>query len=313
MDTINTIIKKLENEFLSSFFIFSIYKSSNSCIFRAHKFNDTNFEYHEISDTLLSEINEIILNSQIEYGIYHYSTADKVIYLNNDFNPELFFDDVIELSIYQRYGILPNEQDSLIRIQENLKHEKIKNTLAYACYRNKIQRIEEIISNKVSKSELNRKLKYTGTSLGLIIEHKNFSIAKKLLELGADPTKISLVSNPIELAFIHSDELVWHLFNHFKDDFVKIVERKGFSIAGQTTNIEIFKLLTTLDCDLVGKDPYMPMPHIFVDYNNLVGLKFLASNGVNMNIQSKYLKETAYERAIKHGKTEISSFLLQFQ
>ena len=53
------------------------------------------------------------------------------------------------------------------------------------------------------------------------------------------------------------------------------------------------------------------MPHVFVDYNNLYGLQFLAEYGIDMRHKNKY-KETAFERAQKQGKTELIDYLEAF-
>jgi ankyrin repeat protein len=145
----------------------------------------------------------------------------------------------------------------------------------------------------------------------LSIQENNTDLAKKLLELGADPKKKSFAYTPLELAFRYSDEMVFYFFEHFKEYFIKTVTQKGLAIVGLNQNTEIYKLLIDLGCDPLGKDPVFQMPHVFVDYNNLYGLQFLAEYGIDMKHKNKY-KETAFERAQKQAKTELMNYLETF-
>ncbi len=148
-------------------------------------------------------------------------------------------------------------------------------------------------------------------NVGLSIQENNTDLAKKLLEFGADPKKKSFAYTPLELAFIYSDTMVFYFFENFKEYFIKTVTQKGLVIAGLNKNAEIYRLLIDLGCDLLGKDPVFQMPHVFVDYNNLYGLQFLAEYGIDMKHKNKY-KETAFERAQKQGKTELMKYLEAF-
>ncbi|MFW1859254.1 ankyrin repeat domain-containing protein [Acinetobacter defluvii] len=211
----------------------------------------------------------------------------------------------------QTYDVTPSDEERKIQLQTSLQEEKIKQTLVYACYLNLVDQIDFLLSKKINKSELNRNLKGVGTPLGLSIESNNIKLAKKLLELGAGPKKKSFAYTPLELAFRYSDEMVFYFFDHFKEYFIKTVTQKGLAIAGLNQNAEIYKLLINLGCDPLGKDPVFQMPHVFVDYNNLYGLQFLAEYGIDMKHKNKY-KETAFQRAQKQGKTELIDYLEAF-
>lgn len=250
-------------------------------------------------------------NDELDNGIYSYYSIDKKIIHHTNYNPELFWDDAMELILYQTYGVTPFDTERQAQLKDSLSQEKIKKTLVYACHLNLIDQIDFLLSKKISKGELNRGLKGVGTPLGLSIQENNTDLAKKLLELGADPKKKSFAYTPLELAFRYSDEMVFYFFENFKEYFIKTVTQKGLAIAGLNQNAEIYKLLIDLGCDPLGKDPVFQMPHVFVDYNNLYGLQFLAEYGIDMKHKNKY-KETAFERAQKQGKTELMNYLEAF-
>jgi ankyrin repeat protein len=50
----------------------------------------------------------------------------------------------------------------------------------------------------------------------LSIQENNTDLAKKLLELGADPKKKSFAYTPLELAFRYSDEMVFYFLSILK-------------------------------------------------------------------------------------------------
>lgn len=309
---IDKILRKLDSLKITEDFFFIMNKTIHLRYARIYETDKKEFKNLEAPENFFLELYNLMDSDELDSGIYSYYSIDKKIIHHTNYNPELFWDAAMELILYQTYGVIPVDLERKTQLGESLQQEKIKKTLVYACYLNLRNEIDFLLTKKVIKSELNRNLKGIGTPLGLSIQQNNFDLATKLLALGADPKKKSFVYTPLELAFRYSDEMVWYFFDHYKEYFINTIKQKGLAIAGLNQNIEIYKLLIDLGCDPLGKDPAFPMPHVFVDYNNLHGLQFLAKYGVDMNYKNKY-KETAFERAKKQEKTELINFLLGFQ
>ncbi|WP_313582670.1 ankyrin repeat domain-containing protein [Acinetobacter variabilis] len=309
--TIDTILRKVDSLKLTQDFFFVMNKTIHLRYATAYETDNKEFKNLGNAEDLFQEIHDLMDNDELDNGIYSYYSIDKKIIHHTNYNPELFWDDAMELVLYQTYGVIPFDTERKAQLEESLSQEKIKETLVYACHLNLVDQIDLLLSKKISKGELNRDLKGIGTPLGLSIQENNVDLAKKLLELGADPKKKSFAYTPLELAFRYSDEIVFYFFDHFKEYFIKTVTQRGLAIAGLNQNAEIYKLLIDLGCDPLGKDPVFQMPHVFVDYNNLYGLQFLAEYGIDMKHKNKY-KETAFERAQKQGKTELIKYLEAF-
>ena len=310
--TIDTILRKVDSLKLTQDFFFVMNKTIQLRYSNVYETDKKEFKnLGNAENDIFLEILNLMDSDELDNGIYSYYSIDKKVIHHIDYNPELFSDDAMELILYQTYGVTPFDAERKAQLEESLSQEKIKKTLVYACYLNLADEIDLLLSKKISKGELNRDLKGRGTPLGLSIQENNTDLAKKLLKLGADPKKKSFAYTPLELAFRYSDEMVFYFFEHFKEYFIKTVTQKGLAIAGLNQNTEIYKLLIDLGCDPLGKDPVFQMPHVFVDYNNLYGLQFLAEYGIDMKHKNKY-KETAFERAQKQGKTELMNYLEAF-
>lgn len=309
--TIETILRKLDSLKLTQDFFFVMNKTTHLRYATIYETDGIGFRNLGNAEDIFQKIHDLMDNDELDNGIYSYYSIDKKIIHHTNYNPELFWDDAMELVLYQTYGVIPFDTERKAQLEESLSQEKIKKTLVYACYLNLVDEIDLLLSKKISKGELNRNLKGIGTPLGLSIQENNTDLAKKLLKLGADPKKKSFAYTPLELAFRYSDEMVFYFFENFKEYFIKTVTQQGLAIAGLNQNAEIYKLLIDLGCNPLGKDPVFQTPHVFVDYNNLYGLQFLAEYGIDMKHKNKY-KETAFERAQKQGKTELMNYLEAF-
>lgn len=223
------------------------------------------------------------------------------------YNPELFTEDIFDLIIFQEYNIEPCDEERKQVLQQSIKAEKIKDTLVYACYENDTDKIIECLKH-AKKSQLDKKLKYTGTSIGLCAENNNIAAFKAVAEAGASIGKISLASTPLEIAFTYSADIVKYICTNFREQFDKEVLKKGFRIAINTKDIELLQLLFDNGCDIncAGK-PFPPL-HNFADVNNITGIKFLLNNGADINVKNNY-KQTPLDRAKARDNQETIALL----
>jgi hypothetical protein len=226
--TIDTILRKVDSLKLTQDFFFVMNKTIQLRYSNVYETDKKEFKnLGNAENDIFLEILNLMDSDELDNGIYSYYSIDKKVIHHIDYNPELFSDDAMELILYQTYGVTPFDAERKAQLEESLSQEKIKKTLVYACYLNLADEIDLLLSKKISKGELNRDLKGRGTPLGLSIQENNTDLAKKLLELGADPKKKSFAYTPLELAFRYSDEMVFYFFEHFKEYFIKTVTQKG--------------------------------------------------------------------------------------
>jgi len=227
----------------------------------------------------------------------------------NDMNPELFDSDGLELIVHQRYQLEPAGQERKEVLQESLKAEKIKQSLVFACYMNDMERIRELVAN-ARKSDLDKVLKYSGTALQFCSKHNNLEAFRLLAEKGASVGKRSFSQTPLEIAFKHSSDIVYYMAFQFPDVYRKEVEKKGFGIAFHCRDEALLAEILKFGFDVnQEKKPFPPL-HSFADYNNSVGIKFLLSNGANIEGRNQY-KQTALHRAIGRENVAAIEMLLQ--
>lgn len=280
------IVVKTKNSYTSGFYLIDIENSKA--------------EYSNLTIQIFESLGKYISSSLVKNGItiFKYGTIDYIQY----YNPELFIHDLMDLVLFQKYSLMPIEQERKNILQESIKKEKIKETLVYACYSDNREKIIE--KGKIAKSsELEKKLQYSGTPLGFCAEHNFLEGFKLLANKGANVSKKSLAKTPIELAFEYSDEIVYYLYENHHEEFIESVNKKGFKLGINNRNENILQLLLKSGADLIGKDPYFPNLHNFVDAENTIGLKFLLEQGFDINIKNMH-KETALERAIRTGKKQ---------
>lgn len=223
------------------------------------------------------------------------------------YNKELFTPDVFELIIFQELGIEPSDDERKQVLIKSLKAESIKNTLVYACYENKTDKILDILK-KARKADLDKKLEYVGTPLGLCARNNNIIAFKAIAEAGAKISKVSLVDTPLAIAFTYSTDIVKFIYSSYREQFDKEVLRKGFGIALHTKDFELLQLLLNCGCNVNCHGKPFPPLHNFADFNNIVGLKFLIENGADINVKNQY-KQTPIDRAKARNNQESVEFL----
>jgi ankyrin repeat protein len=223
------------------------------------------------------------------------------------YNPELFTNDLFELLIFQEFDFQPKDEERQMVLKQSILKEKIKDSLVYSCYENNTARILEILKD-VKKSQLDKKLEYTGTPLGLCVINKNIDCFKAIAESGADVSKKSLAYTPLQLAFKYSYEIVKYIYSNFRDVFEKEAQKQGFYIAADSMDINALNLMKDFGADLNKFDPYFPHLHNFADRNNIIGIEFCLNNGIDINMKDKQGR-SALDKAILRNHKEAIDYL----
>ncbi|WP_145410832.1 ankyrin repeat domain-containing protein [Paenibacillus xylanexedens] len=236
--------------------------------------------------------------SLVEYGLVH------------DMNPEIYDMDVLELIVYQRYGLEPWEEDRKVVLQQSLKAEQVKDTLVFACYMNEMERIRALAAN-AKKSHLDKVLKNCGTPLQFCSRHNNLGAFQLLAEKGATVGKRALTRTPLEIAFEHSPDIVNYIQSDFPDVYTKEVGKKGFSIALHCTDGNLLEGILKFGSDMDQEGKAFPPLHNFADYNNVVAMRFLLNNGADQESRND-CKQTALHRAVSAENADVIKVLLEY-
>lgn len=223
------------------------------------------------------------------------------------YNFELFNNNLCELLLFQEYGLYPVGDRSKAELQESIKAEKIKETLVYACYLNDTEKIMACLE-KAKRSQLNKKMQYYGTPLGICAKNNNVEAFKAIVEKGADLDKVSLADRPLKIAFRYSPDIVFYIYENYREQFMKEIAKEGFSIACHTTDVRLLQLLKDHGCDMNCDRKQFPPLLNFADYNNVVGIRFLAEHGANLHVVNNY-KQTALDRAKERQHEEAIQLL----
>lgn len=225
------------------------------------------------------------------------------------FVPETIFNGALQLAIYQEYGLEPYDEHEKQCLEKAIKAEAIKDTLVYACYINDNEKIKHYLENpELSNVQLNKTLKLAGTPLTLCAKHNNLEAFKAILDKGADINKkVSGQSTPLITAMMYSSyDIVMYIFENMREQFDK--EVKDFKCASYCEDVRILQLLADLGFDYIGEGTRWPLLHLFAEYKNLIGIKFLLDKGVDINLKDSY-GLTISERAQKNGNKELLKFL----
>lgn len=227
------------------------------------------------------------------------------------FVPETIFSGAVELAIYQEYGFEPANEFQKKWLADAIKAEKVKNTLVWACYTGDKEKIHEFLeSPKLNASQLNKVLKLEGTPLIICAKNNDLESFKALVEKGADLSKsISGEQTPLMTAFRFSYDIVKYIFDNYREQFDK--EVKDFYCAGVSRDIRIYELLKSLGLDFCCEGQKQPLLHSCARGENMVGLKFLLDNGVDIELKNSF-GQTALECAERDGNIEVVEFLKNY-
>jgi hypothetical protein len=263
----------------------------------------------ELFDKYISEI-EVLMKGQ---GIFCIKAEAGILVeycIVKDMNPELFDIDVYELLNYQRYGLVPMEENRKEVLQQSLKAETIKHTLVFACYMNDMDRIRELVTG-AKKSALDKVLKYCGNPLQFCSRHNNMEAFRLLAEMGANVGKRVMAQTPLEIAFKYSSDIVNYIRLEYPEIYEKEVKKKGFGIALHCQDEALLQDILSLISDVnQEKKPFPPL-HSFADYNNVVGIQFLLERGADIECRNQY-RQTALHRAIRAGNKATVEMLLTY-
>lgn len=303
-DIAKMVVKKVNME--NYCFLICITRSSYTS--SLYKIENNESKYAEN----IIEINKKLIEDSSLRGITVIIVKDKKITdIKNikKYNKELHTHELYDLILFQEYGIEPEHEQHKEELQESIKAEKIKKSLVYACYENNMEKITNCLK-KTSKTALDKKMKYTGTPLGLCVKNNNLEAFKALLKAGASLDKKSLNETPLEMAYIFSPDIVSCIHNEYNEYFKEEVSKKGFSIAAKCKDVNSLELLLKYNFDINGKEEF-PNLHNFVDSNNIIGVKFLLENGADISKKNIY-NQTAIDRAIRSENKEIIEFLEKY-
>lgn len=228
------------------------------------------------------------------------------------FVPETIFSGAVELAIYQKYGLEPVDELQKKWLADAMKAEKIKNSLVWACYIKDREKVQAFLENpKLTAAQLNKVLKLEGTPLIICAKHDDLEAFRAIVEKGADLSKkIACEGTPLMTAFRFSYDIVKYIFDNHREQFDK--EVKDFSCAGVSRDVRTFELLKSLGLDLCCEGQKYPLLHSCAEGKNMVGLKFLLDNGVDIELKNGF-GQTVLERAQHLGNTDVVEFLRNYR
>lgn len=207
-----------EARFQHGIFYLMIISTHNTCSPLLYEVKEKYFSHSNLLDAQLFETYRGFLTTLTEKGIHCYQ-IEKGKCLSHEIlqnkHPELYDTDICEIILYQTYGLEPaNAHRKDILKQHLKKSDNLQQSLVYQCYINDTARILEAVK-KATKKQLNQKLEYVGTPLGICAQNDNFEAFQAIAEKGADLNKQSLSNTPLALAFTHSPAIVHYIYEHY--------------------------------------------------------------------------------------------------
>jgi|GEM_PF-1255683 len=310
IDSVDNLVNDIVRYINIDKFCYLIEATENSFTSGLYEFDSNGAKYSNKTVTVFKTFSQRI--QELLHGkgillIWVDFKAKPMLKFISHYNKELFTTDVFELIIFQELGIEPSDYERKQVLNTSLEAETIKNTLVYACYENKTDKILDILK-KARKADLDKRLEYVGTPLGLCARNNNITAFKSIADAGAKISKVSLADTPLAIAFTYSSDIVKFIYSSFRAQFDKEVLRKGFGIAVHTKDIELLQLLLECGCDVNCHGKPFPPLHNYADFNNIIGLKFLIENGADINTKNQY-KQTPIDRAKARNNQEAIEFL----
>lgn len=105
--TIDTILRKVDGLKLTQDFFFIMNKTIHLRYAIVYETDGIGFRNLGNAEDIFQEIHDLMDNDELDNGIYSYYSIDKKIIHHTNYNPELFWDDAMELILYQTYGVTP--------------------------------------------------------------------------------------------------------------------------------------------------------------------------------------------------------------
>lgn len=87
------------------------------------------------------------------------------------------------------------------------------------------------------KGQLNKKMQYYGTPLGICAKNNNVDAFIAIVEKGADLNKVSLADRPLKIAFRYSPDIVFYIYENYREQFMKEIAKEGFPKCQKFMNI----------------------------------------------------------------------------
>ncbi|MDR2918042.1 MAG: ankyrin repeat domain-containing protein [Tannerella sp.] len=101
-----------------------------------------------------------------------------------DINPEID-SDAIELIAFQEFGVEPEDDYEKEKLAKAEKQESIKKTLAYACYQDDMETLEQMLPG-AKPTAIEKKIKLIGSPLHSAVINNNILMIEQLVQAGAD-------------------------------------------------------------------------------------------------------------------------------
>ena len=124
--TIDIILRKVGSLKLTQDFFFMMNKTIHLRYATVYETDKKEFKNLVNSENdIFLEILNLMDSDELDNGIYSYYSIDKKIIHHTNYNPELFWDDAMELILYQTYGVTLFDAERKAQLEESLSQEKI--------------------------------------------------------------------------------------------------------------------------------------------------------------------------------------------
>jgi len=303
-DPIDSLIKDIVADIKMDQYFYLIEATQNSLSSGLFEVNGKETNYSNDTVILFKKFRDRMKDLLSGKGVIVIYAANGVpkYSIHSHYNKELGSNKIFDLILFQKFALEPANERKKAELIESIAQEKIKETLVYSCYENSTDTILER-AQSAKKTQLN-KLFCSTTPLSFCAINDNLLAFQKIDEAGATiDKKTVLKKTPLEYAFMHSPQIVEYIYANHREAFDQDIKNRGFSIALQTTDERLLRLVLESGADVnCDNEPFPPL-HNFADFGNVMGIKFLLDNGANIHTLNKR-KETALDRAVSRNKVE---------